>query len=860
MTDRADGETMVAPTGFPLSFGQQRLWLVEQTRPANVRYTAPVGWRLFGALDPAALRRALTALVARHEVLRTRYVSSAGVLGQVVDPPGEPEWAAVCLAHLPAAQRDARLRELVAAAAHRQFELDREWPMRTQLFELAATEHVLLLVQHHIANDEWSRDVLTRELGELYRAESTGRPAALPELPVRYADFAVWQHEKMAGPVAERGLGYWRDRLAGMRPLELLPDRPRPARWQADGGQIHVTVPSSVGHRLAELAAHERATPYMTLLTAVLVLLHRYTGRSDVSVGTPVSGRDRHGVQDLIGLFGNALVIRADLGGRPTFRAVVRQVRQACLVAYRHRELPFERLVAELVPDRDLSRNPLFQIMFSYATGDRPVLTVPGVRAVREPMPPDDPTLDLAIELTRQPDGGLTGLISYATALFCHATIARFARDLAGLLTAAAAAPDSMISELPLLTNGVRDHVLLDWNRTAAARPEVCVHDLVTAQARRTPHALAVAGPSGNLTYQQLDERANGLARRLRALGVGLETPVGVCLPRGTDLIVGLLAVLKAGAAYLPMDLDQPASRTVPLLAEAGVSVVLGENTAADRLPAGTRLVTPDEAGVAADPPPTDVGPDNLVYVRYTSGSAGEPNGTLVLHRGMVNRVLWGAGHLRSSDRVLHKAPLTCDTAGWEIWAPLVVGATVVTAAPGVERDPAALVRAMAEQHATVLRVPPSTLRGLVEEPGLPACTSLRLAFAGGERLPESLGERVTGLLDVQLHNLYGPTECTVDVTSWRYVPGERVAIGAPIDNVRVYVLDADIQPVPVGVPGELYVGGAGLARGYLGRPALTAARFVPDPFGDGDRLYRTGDRVRWLPNGNLEFLGDPDD
>ncbi|HEX5406629.1 MAG TPA: condensation domain-containing protein, partial [Pseudonocardiaceae bacterium] len=769
----------MAPTGFPLSFGQQRLWLVEQMRPGNTEYTVPFGWRLFGALDTAALRRALTALVARHEVLRTRYVSTDGVPSQVIDPPGEPPWEPVGLAELPAEDREPRLAELITAAAHRPFRLDQEWPVRAHLMELGAEEHVLLLVQHHIANDGWSRDVLTGELGELYRAESTGQPAALPELPVQYADFAGWQRDTMTGQVLDRGLGYWRDQLAGLTPLELMPDRPRPSVWQADGGEVRVAVPPSVGDALTELGRAEQATPYMTLLTAVLVLLHRYTGRADVSVGTPVSGRGRQELTDLIGLFVNTLVIRADLAGRPTFRAAVRRVRQACLAAYQHQDLPFEQLVAELAPDRDLSRNPLFQILFSYVTGDRPALAVPGTRVVTEPMPPDDPTLDLAIELTEQPDGGLTGLISYAASLYDHATIARFGRDLTTLLTAAATAPDTAIGELPLLTDDLRDHVLLDWNRTSVARPETCVHNLVAEQAHRTPYAIAVAGSSENLTYQQLDERANGLARRLRALGVGVEAPVGVCLPRGVELVVGLLAVLKAGAAYLPVGLDQPAARTEDMLAETGASVVIGERTAAGRLPADIRLVVPDDA-VAADPPPVDVGPDNLLYVLYTSGSTGKPKGTLVTHRGMVNRALWSAGHLRPADRVLHKTAITFDAAGWEIWAPLAIGGTVVTAAPGAERDPAALVRAVAEQHATVLQVVPSMLRMLVEEPGLPACTSLRLVFAGGERLTAGLCEQVTGLLDVRLHNLYGPTECTIDATSWRYVPGDRVSIGAP--------------------------------------------------------------------------------
>ncbi|MFI5587257.1 amino acid adenylation domain-containing protein [Amycolatopsis sp. NPDC051758] len=850
----------MAATGFPLSFGQQRLWLVEQVRADSAEYTVPFGWRLSGSLDPAALQRALTALVSRHEVLRTRYVSTDGVPEQVVDPPGAPEWAVVNLLELSSARRESRLRELIDQAADRPFRLEAEWPVRATLFRLAPEEHVLLLVQHHIANDGRSRDVLTRDLGELYRAESAGGPAQLPELPVQYADFAGWQRETTTDAVLQRQLGYWRDRLAGMEPLELLPDRPRPSVWRADGGEARFTVPSSVSRALAELARSERATPYMTLLTAVLVLFSRYTGRADVSVGTPLSGRGRPELQDLIGLFVSTLVIRADLAGQPTFREAVGRVRRACLDAYQHQDLPFERLVEELAPERDLSRNPLFQIMVSYVAGDRPCLDLRGVRAEREPMPADSPAFDLSIELTEAIGGGLTGLITYAAGLFEAATIARFAADLTQLLAAAAAEPDRAIGDLPLLTGDTRNQVLVEWNRTAVPRPEACVHELIAQHAARTPDALAVAGPSGELSYRQLDQRANALAQQLRVLGAGLETPVGVCLPRDTGLVVGLLAVLKAGAAYLPVDLDQPEERTARALGEAGVSVVLGHPASAGRLPGGIRLVRPDETQFAAEPPSTGAGPDSLLYVLYTSGSTGEPKGTLITHQGMVNRALWGARHLRPSDRVLHKTALTFDAAGWELWAPLITGATLVTAAPDVERDPAALVRAVADHRATVLQVVPSMLRLLVEEPGLPGCTSLRLVFAGGERLTAELGDRVTELLDAELHNLYGPTECTIDVTSWPYTKGDRVAIGAPIDNVRVYVLDARGNPVPVGVPGELYVGGPGLARGYLGRAALTAERFVPDRFGDGDRLYRTGDQVRWLPDGHLEFLGRLDD
>ncbi len=846
---------------FPLSFGQQRLWLIDQMRPGSAEYAVPIGWRLFGDVDPLRLRRAVAALIARHEVLRTRYVSADGVPGQIVDPPGEPEWSSIDLTDCPPGEREARLRTSIDEIAGRPFRLDRDWPLRARLFRLDSETHVLVLVQHHIAGDGWSIGLLARDLGELYRAEADGGRTGLAELPAQYTDFAAWQRGMMTGQVVDRHLGYWRERLAGLEPLELPTDRPRPSEWQARGGVARFTVAAPLGRAMVALGRAEKATPYMTFLAAVLVLLSRRTGRTDVTVGSPFNGRGRPDLEDLIGLFVNTVVIRADLADRPTFRQVLRRVRTLCLQAYEHQDLPFERLVEDLAPERELSRNPLFQIMFSHVAAERPLPDLPGVRTVEEPLAADSPMFDLAFELTSHADGGLDGLITYASSLYDQTTVEGVAKDLTQLMASAASQPDTAIGELPLLVGEDRDRVLLEWNRTAAPRPERCVHELIARQAQRTPDALAVVDPSEELTYRQLDQRANALAWQLRELGVGPESRVGVCVRRGVDLMVGLLAVLKSGGAYVPLDPAHPRARTRRALDDAGVSIVLTDPVSADGLAGtGRRLVTLDEPGLAADAPATGVGPDNLLYVLYTSGSTGRPKGTLITHRGMVNRALWGARHLGPADRVLQKTPLTFDAAGWEVWAPLVVGGTVVSPPPGVEGDPAALVRSLDDHAVTVLQMVPSMLRLLVEEPGFAECTSLRLVYSGGEQLTADVCARVSELLDVELRNLYGPTECTIDVTTWRYAKNERVAIGGPIENVQVFVMDEDGRPVPVGVPGELYVGGAGLARGYLARPALTAERFVPSEFGHGERLYRTGDRVRWLPGGDLEFLGRLDD
>ncbi len=850
---------MVSPDDFPLSFSQQQLWLIDQIHSVGTAYTLPLCWRLTGDLDRGVLHTAMARLVERHQVLRTRYESRDGIARQVIDAPGEPDWEVVDLSGVPADQQDAHWRELAAAEVRRPFDLARQWPLRARLFGLSADEHVFMLTVHHIACDGWSIGVLNRDVAELYRAGVAGEAPLLPQLPTQYAEFAQRQRSTATESRLVRDLEYWKDRLSDLRPAELPTDRPRPTAWDPSGATVRFMIAPEISRDLLSLGRAQGATPYMSLLSAFFVLLARWARHPQVAVGTPFAGRTQPELHDLMGQFVNTAVIRADADPRLSFQQVLRSVRQSCLSAYGHQEVPFEQVVAEVAPTRELARNPLFQVMFSVVGPERGSLELHGLTATETCAPDVSPMFDLSVELTAGPDAGYAGVLTYSSALFEHESMQRFAEAFERLLGAAVAEPGIPVGELDLLGEQARQ-LIGDWNQTASPRPAAGVHDLVASQARRTPDAPAVISSAGQLSYAELDGRANGLAQHLRGLGVGPESRIGVCLPRGVDLIVGLLAVLKCGGAYVPLNPGQPAERNALMLADAGVAIVLADHRWAERL-APVRVVSPQDAGSAATAPANHSAADSLIYVLYTSGSTGKPKGVLITHRGMVNRALWGAErHLVPGDRVLHKTALTFDAAGWEIWAPLVAGAAIVLAEPEAERDPAALIHDLRGHGATVVQLVPSMLRLLVDEPSFADCRSLRSIFCGGEPLSAELADQVSNLLTVELTNLYGPTECTIDVTSWCYRRGERVAIGAPLPNVEVHVLDEQSRPVPLGVAGELYVGGHGLARGYLGRAALTAERFVPDPFGDGGRLYRTGDHVRWRSDGNLEFLGRLDD
>ncbi|HEU0054821.1 MAG TPA: amino acid adenylation domain-containing protein, partial [Longimicrobium sp.] len=860
----------VVPTertgALPLSFTQERLWFLDRLEPGSAVYNIPMARRLGGALDEAALERALGEIVRRHEALRTVFAEVGGSPVQVIAPFGGFALPVEDLSGLSDADREAAVRRRAREEAARPFDLAAGPLFRAALLRLGAEDHVLLLSMHHIVSDGWSMGVLFRELSALYEAYREGGESPLPELPLQYADYAVWQREQLEGKVLDLQLAYWRERLAGAPELLELPtDHPRPAVQTFRGATVPLELSLELLERLRALGRNEGATLYMALLGAFQVLLSKYSGSDDIVVGSPTAGRTRAEVEELIGFFVNTLVLRTDVSGDPSFREVLRRVREATLGAYEHQEVPFERLVAELQPERSRSHAPLFQVSFTmdavqYAGGGLAGLSVQGAGTELEVA-----KLDLSLTLIATPQG-MRGGLTYSTDLFEPGTIERMARHLERVLEQVAADASVRLSRVDLLGEAERTLVLEAWNDTAAEVPaDRCIHALFEAQAARTPEAVAVLFEGARLTYGELDARANRLAHYLVRRGVRPETRVGVCLERGPEMVVAILAVLKAGGAYVPLDPAYPPERLAFMLADSGAPLLLTRGSLPEGLASNAVEVVrldADRERIEAESekaPTAGVLPGNLAYVIYTSGSTGRPKGVLVPHRGLANVARahardFGVG---AGDRVLQFASPSFDASVAEMVMALAAGATLVmgtreTLAPGPD-----LLRLLHDEEVTMATLPPSVL-AVLPPAELPA---LRTLMTAGEALPAELVERWAP--ERRFFNLYGPTEATIWSTTAACAPGGgRPPIGRPVANTSAYVLDARGEPVPVGVPGELYVGGVGVARGYLGRPGLTAGKFVPDPFSveGGARLYRTGDRVRWSAGGELEFLGRVDE
>jgi amino acid adenylation domain-containing protein len=878
-----------------LSFAQERVWFLERLAPGISLYTiGDVALRLSGSLDVPALEKSLVEIVRRHEALRTTFSEVNGRPVQIIHPSQPLAVSLVDLSSLAPEQREAEALRILTEEVQRPFDLRTGPLLRAVLVRLAADEHILALPMHHIISDGWSAGILLGELQTLYAAFSQGQPSPLAELPIQYADYAAWQREWLQGDLLQTQLAYWREQLAGCPELLALPtDRPRPPIQTYAGRRVPLALPAELTAALHALSRQEGATLFMTLLAAFQTLLFRYTGQAALVVGTPIANRDHPAVRELIGFFVNTLVLRGDLSGNPSFRELLGRVRSTALAAYEHQELPFERLVAELQPTRDLSRSPLFQVMFVLQNVPAPGLRLPELMVKPLELEPGTTKFDLTLSLG-EGAAGLTGWLAYNTALFEEDTVRRMAGHFITLLRGVVANPECRLADLPLLTGAERQQLLVEWNATAAAYPERCIHELCEEQADRTPDAVAVECAGQTLSYAELDRRANQVAHYLGKLGVGPETLVGLCVERSCEAIVGLLGILKAGGAYLPLDPAYPAARLAFMLADAQAPVLLTqERLLADgrwlmadgRWPmADSRELTPDNRELTLDnceltpdlrivrldadwpaiaQEPTSkavsaVGPDNLAYVIYTSGSTGTPKGVALAHRGLSNLVnaQLSAFAIDASARVLQFASLSFDAAASEIFTALVSGATLVLARQEELAAPERLVALLREQRITVVTLPPSLLRLL---PRVPLPTLRTLVSAGEACSWDLVAAWAPGRRFV---NAYGPTEATIgpvcgEVTAQVAAQGP-VPIGRPIANLQVYVLDAAGQPVPVGVAGELYLAGLGLARGYLGRPELTAERFVPHPFSaePGARLYRTGDRVRYRPDGRLEFLG----
>ncbi|USQ87996.1 amino acid adenylation domain-containing protein [Streptomyces phaeoluteigriseus] len=861
-------------SGLPLSFAQEQLWFLDQLRSgASSEYLMCEAFRIRGPLDTRVLEAAFTEISERHEVLRTRYGTAGGAGAQFVDEPGPVRLARVDLTGTAPADREARVRELHAAELRTPIDLRDRAPWRLTLVRFAEEDAALLVTVHHIAFDGWSWGVLARELHELCTAFAAGRPSPLEPVPVQYADFAQWQRDTWAAAPerAGRRRGYWRERLAGLEPLELPADRRRPAQWDPAGDSVPFTVPAELAGRLAVVGRDAGATPFMVHLAAFQLLLARWSGRTDVAVGVSVSDRNEVELEPLVGLFLNTVVMRTDLSGRCSFLDLLARVRETTLDAYEHQDVPFGWVVADLAPERDPSRNPVFQVGFALHNAERRPLRLPGLDVAKVEPATDHSAFDLSLHLSELPDGSMAARLIFPTALFDRARIERMAASLLRLLTSIAEHPD--IPAHALETVPVTELAAFErWNRTETERPRQSLAELFFAQALATPEAVAVVSGARVTGYAELADRVRRLAGLLRSRGVGPESAVGVALHRGTDLVATVLAVLTAGGVYVPLAPEHPAERLAHLVTDAEVTLLVTEEALSGRLPAHPNTlvldaVRPGEDGEAPPLEPAGAVGTQAAYVMYTSGSTGRPKGVVVPEAAIRNRVLWSVERfgLGPGDRVLQKTTIGFDAAVWEFLSPLVCGAAVVTGPRDAHRDPAVMVRALVDHRVTVLQGVPSMLRLLLEEPALADCAALRLLCSAGEPLPAELADRLRRTLDAEVVNTYGPTECAVDSTAWHFdpdEPGDLVPIGLPLPNVRTYVVDAEGLPVPVGVTGELYVGGIGLARGYAGRGDLTADRFVPDPDATvpGARRYRTGDLVRRRADGALEYVGRVDD
>ncbi|HEX3130209.1 MAG TPA: amino acid adenylation domain-containing protein, partial [Thermoanaerobaculia bacterium] len=836
----------------PLSFAQERLWFLHRLDPASSAYNMPGALRLDGDLDVPALAASLREIVRRHEVLRTSFPTVDHRPVQRIDPEPRIALPVVDLAGLPDPSIADTARRLAFQAVQQPFDLATGPLMRAGLLRLAPDRHVLHLALHHSVSDGWSLGVIVRELGALYLAFAERRPSPLPELAVQYTDFADWQREWLGSDRVHDELSHWKERLAGApRLLNLPADRPRPAVLGFRGESQRERLPARLERELQELGRRHGATPFMVLLSAFAALLSRYTGQTDLVIGSPVAGRTRAETEGMIGFFLNTLALRVDLSGEPDFLELLKRVRRSTLDAYAHQDLPFDRVVEELAPERDLSHAPIFQVLLVLQNTPMTALHLSGLTLSSVEVDTGTSKFDLVLNATETGEG-LAIHWMFHRDLFDSTRIARLRGHFAALLETALEAPGRKILDLPLMSEAEK-HQLLEWNATSNDWPaEPCLPEMIEEQVRRTPDAVAVSFEGEELTYAELWEQAGGVAAWL---GDRPDELVGISMERSLELVVGLVGILRAGAAYVPIDPGYPAERIAYMVEDSGVSVLLDAatitNTWDRRRPAGEANQKIRRRGA---------GGPSAAYAIYTSGTTGRPKGAVNSHRAIRNRLLWmqDAYGLTPDDRVLQKTPFSFDVSVWEFFWPLITGARLVVAVPGGHQDPAYLVQTIESERITTLHFVPSMLRVFLDAPGVSAA-SMKRVICSGEALPADLVRRFHEVLPgVELHNLYGPTEAAVDVTAWPCAEDEpSIPIGRPIANTTIHLVDSALGQVPVGIPGELYIGGVQPARGYHGRPELTAERFIPDPYGEaGSRMYRTGDLARWRPDGAIEYLG----
>jgi len=880
---------------LPLSFAQQRLWFLDRLVPDNPFYNIPFSVWLQGRLDYAALQQAFHAIVARHEALRTNFVKVDGQPAQIVAEKVNVPLPVVDLRSLPSTERQLIAQQIATEEAQQPFNLATDLLLRVKLLQLDADEYVLLLNLHHIVADGWSLGVLVRELGLLYTAFSEGKPSPLPELPIQYADFAYWQRQWLQGEVLESQLSYWRLHLADLPILNLPTDRTRPTVQTYRGATQNLKLSKKLTQSLEALSQQAGVTLFMTLLAAFQTLLYRYTGQEDIAVGSPIANRKHSQLEPLIGFFVNSLVLRVDLSENPTFRELLGRVRQVTLGAYAHQDLPFEKLVEELHPERDLSRNPLFQVVFALQNAPMQPLDLPGLTL--KPLKFDVTTtrFDLELHLWECDRGlsdlwegsadGLSGFVAYNTDLFDASTIARMLAHFQILLEGIVANSDTRIANLPLLSAAEYQQLLVEWNQTSCDYSKLGIHQLFEAQAARSPDAIAVVFADEQLTYQELDRRANQLAHYLQQLGVTSESSVGICIDRSLEMVIGILGIWKAGGAYVPLDPNYPSDRLKFMLVDTQVAIVLTQNSLTPLFKGvwGDRqLICLDTdweiiATHSDETPNSSVTTNNLAYVIYTSGSTGKPKGVLVEHRGLCNVVQAQiqAFNLQPENRILQFSSLSFDASIFEMLLAFGVGASLYIPPKTAHLPGAELIQFLQDKAIDTTILPPAVL-AILPVAELPA---LQTVISGGEAVKQEIVQQWA--VGRRFFNAYGPTEATIWATVARLNTsssnnGNKPTIGRPIANTQIYLLDSHLQPVPIGAVGEVYIGGDGLARGYLNRPQLTAERFICGSRESGkrveeekqeclsplascllpsSRLYKTGDLARYLPDGNLEFV-----
>jgi len=851
----------------PLSFAQERIWFLQQLEPGTGAYNMATPVRLRGALNVAALEKAVNHIVARHEVLRTTFVAHNGEPRQVIASALNISPVTFDLTNLDPVEREAEADRLVSTIVVRPFDLARGPLLNVTLIRLTEGEHILLITTHHIIGDGWSMGVFFREFSAFYSAFATGKQLNLPELPIQYTDFAEWQRGWLQGDVLGKQLAYWHKRLSGKLPILALPtDYPRPAVQTFRGNRCPAEVPASLLAEVNATGRREGVTLFMTLMAAFQTLLCRYTEQEDVIVGTPIAGRGRPETESMIGLFMNTLVLRTDLHGNPTFRELLHRVREEALEAYAHQDVPFGKLVAELQPERNLSYPPLFQVLFSLQNMPLPEVHLPGLVLTPVDVASSVSKVDFTLEAATT-EAGLQFAIEYNTDLFTAARVRRMANSWRILLENIVASPDRRIGSFSLLSPEEHARIVQGWNETSAPYPtDKCIHQLFEAQVAASPEATAIVFQQEPLTYAEVNKRANCIACFLQQAGVGSETLVGILMDRSPAMIVALLGVLKAGAAYVPLDPAYPQQRIAFMIEDSGMRFVLTQSRLLEIL-AGTDVQAIcvdndwrriEQAGEVPIPTATS---NSLAYLIYTSGSTGRPKGVQITHRAVVNFLesMRSEPGFTKSDVMLAVTTLSFDIAVLELCMPLMVGARMVIASRETSLDAAQLAQLLSSSGATVMQATPAMWRMLIEA-GWMGNPGLKI-LSGGEALAPDLAGQLLARCS-SLWNMYGPTETTIWSAIHR-IANEKdpIVIGRPIANTQIHILDKCLNPVPIGVPGELHIGGDGLARGYWNRPELTAERFIPDPFSEtpGVRLYKTGDLARYLPDGTIECLGRVD-